>query len=291
MKQAPFVKGEPPTAEEQAAFAEAMKSAKRVNECDVDLLVAAQTGDAARLEAALADGADPKMSPTGDETALMAAAHRGREAIARRLAPLSELEARDRWGRAALMIAAEGGDAGCVAALLEAGADPKATDKSGATALMLCTSAAATRRLLPVSDPLAATHDGFDALMMAAMGGRVDCLKELLPFSNPLAQNEAGRNALMWAAYHGQAACVALLVGVSDLAATNARGLNALEVANADGDWDESCQIIAAEMARQEAVELARAASAREAGELARSAGEGASAAMHAPTEKTPPRL
>lgn len=68
-------------------------------------------------------------------TALMIAASRGDYALARRLLAESEVNARDRMGNTALIYAASGGHAEIVRLLLNVGADSRARNVAGVSAL------------------------------------------------------------------------------------------------------------------------------------------------------------
>jgi ankyrin repeat protein len=106
--------------------------------------VAAVRDDVPTLKALLAAGASAKLvSSAYDGTALIAAAHLGHDGIVRELiragAPLDHV---NNLGWTALIEAVVLGDGGhrhtqTVRALLEAGADPRISDRNGATPLQL----------------------------------------------------------------------------------------------------------------------------------------------------------
>ena len=76
--------------------------------------------------------------------------------------------------------------------LLRNGADAKATNNRGETALMYAARKGDDRMvkiLLPMSDAKAVPNSGYTTLMLAAMFGSFDMVKRLLPKSDPKATN------------------------------------------------------------------------------------------------------
>ena len=147
-----------------------------------DLTAAVRAGDAARVRALIAAGADVNV-PQGDgATALHWAAHRNdAEAAALLIAAGADVDAANALGATPLWLAAANGSAPIVARLLEAGADPNVTLRMGET-----------------------------PLMAAARGGSRPAVELLLAHgADPnAAERERGQTALMWAAAQGHAAVV-----------------------------------------------------------------------------------
>ena len=150
-----------------------------------DLTAAVRAGDAARVRALLADGADVN-APQGDgATALHWAAHRNdAETAALLIAAGADVDAANALGATPLWLAAANGSAPIAARLLEAGADPNVTLRMGETPLM----AAARGGSRPVvelllahgADPNAAERErGQTALMWAAAQGHADVVRRL----------------------------------------------------------------------------------------------------------------
>src|SRR5204863_32950 len=98
------------------------------------------------------------------------------------------IDARNKWGQPALMIAARAGEEEKVKALLAAGASAKAADEEGNTALSLAAGSEAPAGVLEAllaagSDPDAAGPEKVTALMRAAQRG--DAPKFTLLLSAP----------------------------------------------------------------------------------------------------------
>jgi ankyrin repeat protein len=149
-----------------------------------------------------------------------------------------------------LMRAAAKGDARRVQALLSdssggaggeaTGADPKAADRRGWTALIHAARGgdlACVRALLPVSDARAKDQpDPYDddqpggqsALIHAAAGGHASCVLALLDASDARAVDAHGQTALMLATAHENAECVRALLSASDPHARDHYGWTAL---------------------------------------------------------------
>lgn len=98
--------------------------------------------------------------------------------------PSTQVNSKSLYGRTALHMAAEAGNADAMAVLLEAGADVEANTDDGLTALHVACQrghADAARLLLDRGvEPCAATSDGSLAVHLAAFGGHVAVLRLLL---------------------------------------------------------------------------------------------------------------
>lgn len=215
---------------------------------DEKLLVAAENGDAAVVQDCLRQGADPNTRDarrqTRDKTPLMLASAAGHLAVVQVLLaagadanitdrgvdakPVSKslLEHTDpetilsmgyRFGRTALMCAAESGHPEVVQALLQAGANPNHKDAVDYTALAL---SAENRQLTIVQALVAAGADvnqrvtyGNTPLMLACEKGAVEIAEFLLAQGADITQTNRDRETpLMKAAAAGSAALVRLLI-------------------------------------------------------------------------------
>ncbi len=161
----------------------------QVGEREARLILAAERGDLAEVEAQLAAGASPRVRAPGGRSALSGAVRRGWSAILRRLLALPErqrpeLEQTDERGRTALMLAAANGHGEAVRLLHKAGAKVDARRRDGATAL----------------------HD-------AAHAGRRDLVEQLLDLGAGVDRaRQDGRSALLLAAERGHLEVVRLLI-------------------------------------------------------------------------------
>lgn len=172
------------------------------------LMVAAGRGDLAQIEKLLGEGADRDAQNRYGRTALMFAAESGHAAAVAALGGNRAL--RDRDGKTAIMLAAEAGHAEAVRALLgDASLDQEAfrvafeRDRPHVLALLLEAGA----------DPDALEEDGSTPLMTCARQGRLDLARTLLDAgAEKDHQDHAGKSPLMHAAEAGQAAAVALLL-------------------------------------------------------------------------------
>lgn len=142
------------------------------------LTAAAAAGNAEEVRRLLAAGTPPDAVDPSGQTALMVAARNDRVEVIRVLvAAGADVNAPDhrmtRWPP--LVHAIHKGREGAATALLQAGADPNAHDRAGATPLMYAAAygnLALVRKLLARgADPRAATTDGVTALWAAAGGG------------------------------------------------------------------------------------------------------------------------
>jgi ankyrin repeat protein len=191
---------------------------RRRGELAVALRRAITADNDAAAELALAEGADARARDEEGRDALMLAARRGSEAIARRLLPLCDAKAVDFERASALMHAARCSPA-CVELLLGA-SDAQARNQSDESALAIAARqglAQGVRALLPASDPMEVDRWGATPLMRACASGAAECVEILLGASEIDAQDGMGDTALSWAAKAGDARAVALLLeaGVS----------------------------------------------------------------------------
>ena len=172
-------------------------------ERDVPLIDAARDGDAARIGALLADGADVNSGDADGTTALHWAAHHGDlETATLLLGAGASVDAANRLGVTPLALACESGGTMVIAALLEAGADPSSTGPEGET-----------------------------ALMTAARTGVVDAVGLLLNHGADANAREGwrGQTALMWAAAENNiGAAEALLQHGADVHARSSGGFSPL---------------------------------------------------------------
>ena len=124
------------------------------------------------------EGAMRPSQNDGEEfpTELLSMAAKGVSKGLAKLAGESDANARDAWGRDALMLAAEAGHIHCVRALLKH-CDPKAVDAKGETALMMASRHSrrdCALELLNVSDVLRKNNAGMTAWGVALVSGMVD---------------------------------------------------------------------------------------------------------------------
>jgi len=142
-----------------------------------NLLAAAERGDAAGVQAALAAGADPNTRDAARRTALIIAGENGAIAVARLLiAARAEINALDNRRYDALTQAAARGDHALVALLLDAGADVRLiTSPYHGTALIAAAHhghVEAIRLLLAKKPPIDHVNNlGWTALMEAIVLG------------------------------------------------------------------------------------------------------------------------
>jgi ankyrin repeat protein len=144
-----------------------------------------------------------------------------------------------------LLRAAHDDNAKAVDQLVKAGADVKAANRYGVTALALACengdSVMIERLLEAGADPNAALPGGETALMTAARTGRLDAVKALLAHGADVNAKESkrGQTALMWAAAEGHADVVeALIVAGADFHARLDSGFDAFLFAAREGKTD-----------------------------------------------------
>ena len=173
------------------------------------------------------------------DTALMLAAKKGRaDVVTALLEAGANPNATNDVGMTALMWAAWNGHVNVLDALLENGASINATNNHGDTALRLaaeCGYFNVVARLLELDGIHVNATDGFGktALMCAAWNGHVDVVKALLAAGADVnATRNGGMTALMLAAECGHVEVVkALLENGASINATDNRGMTALMMA------------------------------------------------------------
>jgi ankyrin repeat protein len=214
-----------------------------LREIDMEMLSAAETGDAKALKAAVDAGARPKAKDHWGNTALMlaSAASKNVECI-KFLLPLSDPDALNTNGDTALMRAAsEGFEAG--ASLLAPVSDQSIRGPVGQSALRYATLAGSLACVTLLAEGAGARPKGDQTetpLMIAAQMGRLDLIQAMLPWADPLEIDSAGRTALMWAvggkgAPEAKERCVELLLPLSEAAAMDENGLDAVDWAKKAG--------------------------------------------------------
>ena len=120
-----------------------------------------------------------------------------------------------------LLDAAASGQIGKVLDLISTGADVNAKNKWGETALMLAAQhgrAEAVKILIEAkADMNAKSESGYTALMLAAMNGRTEAVKALIEAKADVsAKDKGGHTALMFAAEHSHIGIVDLLKSAVD---------------------------------------------------------------------------
>jgi ankyrin repeat protein len=187
---------------------------------DSPLIEAARAGDATRLAALLAEGADPRAaSPDGTTALHWAARAASPDAVEHLLAAGADADSTNRYGITPLALAAESGEAAIVGALLTAGADPNIATPAGET-----------------------------VLMVASRTGRVPVLDQLLGAGATVDATESwrGQTALMWAAAENNAEAVErLLEAGADVEARSSSGLTPLLFAVREGQIDAARSLLA----------------------------------------------
>ncbi len=187
---------------------------------DALLIEAAKSGDATRVAALLAEGADADAtSPDGTTALHWAARAASAETVERLIEAGADSAIANRYGITPLALAAESGEPAVVGALIEAGADPNTATPAGET-----------------------------VLMVAARTGRVPVLDQLLSAGATVDATESwrGQTALMWAAAENNADAVSrLLAAGADIEARSSSGLTPLLFAVREGQIDATRALLA----------------------------------------------
>jgi beta-lactamase regulating signal transducer with metallopeptidase domain/ankyrin repeat protein len=182
-----------------------------------DLVIAAATGDLARVRSLLHKGVDVEFMD-GAYTALTHAAEGGNEAVLQELlANNANVEHRRSGGETALILAAGKGHSSVTKRLLNAGAQINDKSDSGYTALMAASAAGYQEvvRLLLISgaDVRPETQLGETALLLGARSGNEMVVRLLLDFGADFRHHRFdGETALDLAAQGRQAAVVETLL-------------------------------------------------------------------------------
>jgi ankyrin repeat protein len=190
---------------------------------------------------------------TGNLSLVNAAKQGDRDAVRSILNSPAKQDIAGAEGGAALILAASRNDVEMADLLLRAGADPKAANEYGATALYAAAAenadpAIAKKLLAAGADPNAALFSGETPLMQAARVGNVETVRALLEGGadpNALEKN-GGQTALMWATAERHAKVAEELVRHKvDVNAASKNGATALMFA-ARGDVESTRILLAA---------------------------------------------
>ena len=202
------------------------------------LMAAVRHSDLANLRLLLEKGAEPDFPGGGGYTPLAEAVlQKSKAAILTLLAKGAKLETRDVEGRSPLMFAS---NVEILELLLEKGADPRATDKSGMSVLMHLVAeddtddgALVARIINRGVDVNYQSRDGNSAIWLATTLGSEAILKRLLEKgANPNLSLPDGSSPLMLAAQDGNEAAVRLLLArKADPNLKTKSGLTALKLA------------------------------------------------------------
>lgn len=155
------------------------------------------------------------------------------------LANKVSVNATDSEGTTALMIAANYGSIECIEALIAYGANVRAKDHKGITALKYtiignkpeCMNFLIDKYHVNITET---DNNGYNAFMLAAEYGRLECIINLLNHGAQIngAENKNGYTALMVAASHGNTKMVKELIARgADVTQTNRRAKTAADVA------------------------------------------------------------
>ena len=209
------------------------------------LLEAARVGDRQSILNLLAANppANPKARDARGNTPLMLAAASGHVDCVNVLIKPCGLRWVNDMGMDALMVAANAGQAQCVAALMGDGMTERVSSKqSGShTALTLAATRGYTRLvelLIPLSNPDHQNTNRRTALILASKGGHLDCVKLLAPITNRRTTDEFGNTAFLSAIASNHTDCVSHLMQFEDLNLIGDFGWNPLMFAIWSGGHD-----------------------------------------------------
>jgi cytohesin len=191
---------------------------------------------------------------TGNHLLADAAKHGDRDAVRSALNGLAKEDVAGPEGTAALIWAADRDDLETVDLLLRAGADVKAVNEFGATALYAAAAANANstliaRLLAAGADPDQHLLSGETPIMEAARQGNLDTVRALLlAGADPNAKElNGGQTALMWAISEGHSAVTEELVRHgADIQARSKKGFTPLMFAGVEGDTESARILLAA---------------------------------------------
>jgi len=222
-------------------------AAKKNPEATQALLAALGEAEGDDVLKALADGADPLVKDEDENTTLMMAAvghffGDEEEAVFKALVKAKvPVEAKNKAGQTALMLAAREGRDDNVTALLALGAQVEAKDPDGWTPLLFAAYNGQTNVVSTLigakADLKAKDAEGWDALMLALSEGRGGAAGKLVEAGAAVPAGIVGKQApLVHAVYGGDLACVRLVLATKpDLGARDVDGWSALELAAYNG--------------------------------------------------------
>jgi len=236
----------------------AAKAKKPNAEATQALLAAAMQADDEAILKALADGADPLVKDENGNTVLMLVAmgnYFGNEHV-----PIFEalvkakvpIEAKNKDGQTALMLAAREGQDDNVDWLIEHGAKVNERSAVGWTPLMLAAyngqSFAITSLLRANADVKVKDDDGWDALMLALSEGRGGVAGKLIEAGAVIPTGLVnGFSPLIHTAFGGDLASVRLVLAKKpDLTARDQDGWSALEIAAYNGNEQIAMELLRA---------------------------------------------
>jgi ankyrin repeat protein len=241
-----------------SALSAAPKGKKANPEATQALLAAAMEADDEAMLKALADGADPLVKDENDNTVLMLAAmgsYFGDEhvpvfdALLKAKVPV---DAKNKDGQTALMLAAREGQDDNVDWLIEHGAKVNERSGVGWTPLMLAAyngqNFAITSLLRADADVKVKDSDGWDALMLALSEGRGGVAGKLIEAGAVIPTGLVnGVSPLIHTAFGGDLASVRLVLAQKpDLTARDQDGWSALEIAAYNGNSQIAMELLRA---------------------------------------------
>ena len=229
----------------------ATKPVTGASETTLKLIAAIRDGDAARVSALIAKGADVNATDANRSTPLMQAAAAAPPEVARLLLEKgANIAAKDKSGFTPLLVAAYSGHVATVQLLLDKGASPQEADNDGRTALMGAAYSgkeAGVKLLLDKGASLSvADKDGFTALMVASGTRNAPLVQLLIERGGDVnAATRSGFTPLMQAAGAGAPAVVSLLLEKgANVNARAGKGASALLVAAYAGNAEIAKSLI-----------------------------------------------